>query len=62
MDQDHDFPSDALSQLQLRVARRADELARDSKVATSLNLHCWLAAESELIEGADSLVALTTNP
>jgi len=52
MDQNAEFPADALSQLQLRVARRADELVRDSKVATPLNLHCWFAAESELIEGA----------
>jgi hypothetical protein len=53
MDQDAESPSDALSQLQLRVARRADELVRDSKVSTPLNLHCWLMAESELIDGAE---------
>jgi hypothetical protein len=53
MDQHDDLSSDALSQLQLRVARRADELARDSKIATPLNLHCWLMAESELIHGAE---------
>jgi hypothetical protein len=52
MDQNDAFPSDALSLLQLRVARRADELARGSKVASPLNLHCWFAAESELVEGA----------
>jgi len=60
MDQNDEFPSDTLSQLQLRVARRADELVSDSKVATSLNLHRWFAAESELIEGAGSFVALKT--
>ena len=42
--------SDPLAQLQLCVARRADELARDSKFATPLNLHCWLAAELEVID------------
>jgi hypothetical protein len=52
MDQHDELSSDALSQLQLRVARRADELVRDSKVATPLNLHCWLVAESELFGGA----------
>jgi hypothetical protein len=52
MDQKDELSSDALSQLQLRVARRADELVRDSKVTTPLNLHCWLMAESELIDGA----------
>ena len=53
MDQNEEFSSDALSQLQLRVARRADELARDGKVTTPLN-RCWFMAESELIEGAGS--------
>ena len=50
MDQNSEFPLDALSQLQLRVALRADELARDNNIPTSLNLHCWLMAESELVE------------
>jgi hypothetical protein len=52
MDQDAEFPSDELSQLQLLVARRADEFARDSKIVTPLNLHCWIMAESELIDRA----------
>lgn len=52
MDPNAEMPSDALSRLQLRVARRADELARDTKIVTPLNLHCWMMAESELIEGA----------
>jgi hypothetical protein len=51
MEQNDEFPSDALSQLQLRVARRADELARDSKITTPRNLHCWFLAESELVKG-----------
>jgi hypothetical protein len=49
MDKSDELSSDALSQLQLRIARRADELARDSNVSTPMNLHCWLMAESELI-------------
>jgi len=51
MDQDSELPCDALSKLQLRVARRADELARNNQVVTPLNLHCWLMAEFELIDG-----------
>jgi hypothetical protein len=39
---------DELSRLQLLVARRADEIARDSTISTPLNLHCWLVAESEV--------------
>jgi hypothetical protein len=49
MDQDTNSSSDALSLLQLRIARRADELARGSTVITPLNLHCWFMAESEII-------------
>jgi hypothetical protein len=58
MDQNEGFPSDMLSQLQLRIARRADELVRESKIATPLNLHCWFAAESEL----GGAVAFTSVP
>jgi hypothetical protein len=50
MHRDDEFPLDALSQLQLRVARRADQLALEIKIPTPMNLHCWLMAESELIE------------
>ena len=41
-------PLDELSQLQLRVARRADEIAWASRLASGLNLHCWLLAEAEV--------------
>jgi hypothetical protein len=51
MHQNDELAWDALSQLQLRVARRADELARDSKVSSLPNHHCWLMAESELLDG-----------
>jgi hypothetical protein len=52
MDLEDELSADALSHLQLRVARRADELVRESKVATPMNLHCWLMAESEMIDSA----------
>jgi hypothetical protein len=54
MDQDVELPSDELSQLQLRVARRADEIVRDSAFVTPLNLHCWFMAEYELVHGNDA--------
>lgn len=40
---------DALTDLELEVARRADELARVRARTTSLNLHCWLLAEAEVL-------------
>jgi hypothetical protein len=53
MDPAIDFSSDLLSHLQLRIARRADELVRDCKVLTPLNLHCWFTAESEIMKDTD---------
>jgi hypothetical protein len=50
MHQDDEIPLDELTRLQISVARRADELARDCKVRTPLNIHCWLMAESEHID------------
>lgn len=44
-------PSDLLTDLELQVARRADELARVRPNATTLNLHCWLLAEAEILTG-----------
>ena len=41
--------ADELLELQLRVARRADELATARKTQTALNLHCWLMAETEVL-------------
>jgi hypothetical protein len=49
MDHSIEVPADALSQLQLRIARRADELARNSDVVTPRNSHCWFLAETELL-------------
>jgi hypothetical protein len=51
MDQIVEAPDDALSQLQLRIAQRADELATTCEVVTPLNLHCWFIAEAEHISG-----------
>jgi hypothetical protein len=42
---------DSLLTLQLRVARRADELARARAEPAGLNLHCWLLAEREVLSG-----------
>lgn len=42
-------PDDDLFSLQLRVARKADELARVRRTGSGLNLHCWLLAEAELL-------------
>ena len=44
-------PDESLLTLQLRVARRADELARARVAPTGLNLHCWLLAEREVLNG-----------
>lgn len=41
--------SDALFALQIRVARRADELARAQAPGSGLNLVCWLVAEAEIL-------------
>lgn len=40
---------DGLLHLQLRVARRADELAATRERGSILNLHCWLLAETEVL-------------
>lgn len=45
---DSDAFSNELTSLQLRVARRADELARLQRYPTPLNIHCWLQAEVEM--------------
>jgi hypothetical protein len=44
-----DFVIDELFELQLRIARRADDIARSRSVRSSLNLECWLLAEQEFI-------------
>ena len=42
-------PTDALTEIELRVARRADELARERETHTPLDLDCWLLAEAEIL-------------
>jgi hypothetical protein len=42
---------EGLLDLQLRIARRADEFARDRFAPRGLNLHCWLLAEREILSG-----------
>lgn len=41
--------TEGLFDLQLRVARKADELARNGSNRGGLSLHCWLLAEAEII-------------
>jgi hypothetical protein len=43
-----------LTELQIQVARRADELALQRPRGNSLNLHCWLVAEMEILGQAFS--------
>ena len=47
----------ALFELQLRVARRADELAREQPDIGGLQLHCWLLSEEELLHKVDGGVS-----
>lgn len=51
----------ALDDLELAVARRADELAGSGRWHTSLNLHCWLEAEQEILGSAVSLASPAAN-
>jgi hypothetical protein len=41
--------TDELFELQLRIARRADDIAQSRSVRTSMNLECWLLAEEEFL-------------
>jgi hypothetical protein len=40
-----------LDELELRIARRADQLADRCPEPTALNLRCWLLAEAEILRG-----------
>lgn len=40
-----------LDELELRIARRADQLAVTCPGPTRLNLRCWLLAEAEVLRG-----------
>lgn len=45
-----DATLEPLNELELQIARRADELAATRVARSSLNLVCWLQAEQELLE------------
>lgn len=47
---------DLLTEVELKIARRADEFARLLPSRSMLNLQCWLLAEAELL-GRDSAQA-----
>jgi hypothetical protein len=49
MDPSAEPTPDPLLRLELDIARRADEIARESRLGSSLNLHCWLVAETEVL-------------
>lgn len=40
---------DLLTEVELKIARRADEFARTLPSRSLLNLQCWLLAEAELL-------------
>lgn len=48
---DSGFGPETLFDFQLRVARRADEIAQAQPRDSALNLHCWLLAEHEVLSG-----------
>ncbi|MES2695539.1 MAG: hypothetical protein V4773_18830 [Verrucomicrobiota bacterium] len=41
--------ADLLLEIELKIARRADEFAREVRRDSSLNLYCWLLAEAEVL-------------
>lgn len=41
---------ESLAELELQIARRADELAATRIDRSSLNLVCWLQAEQEILD------------
>lgn len=49
-----DVRPDKLFELQLAIARKADQLTLARASGPGLNLHCWLLAEAELLGGAVS--------
>lgn len=47
----HGEAADELLTLELRIARRADELARGPAGRAPSQLECWLEAEAEVFRG-----------
>lgn len=54
--------ADPLLDLEIRVARRADELAQAHTMRTGLNLHCWLVAEAEVLRQHATKLAQSAAP
>jgi hypothetical protein len=52
-------PLDPLAELQLRVARRADELSRGNESTPSRDVLLWFQAEKEIL-GADAVPAASS--
>jgi hypothetical protein len=46
---------DVLTDLEVRIARRADQIAAVQPACPGSNLFCWLAAEQEILATADYL-------
>jgi hypothetical protein len=46
---------DVLTELEVRIARRADQIAAVQPVSPGSNLFCWLTAEHEILATADYL-------
>jgi hypothetical protein len=57
-----ELPADELVQLQLRVARRADEIAQTQRHTTVSNFHCWLLAEAEVLKAESGLSGFGWEP
>lgn len=55
---------ESLAELELQIARRADELAATRVDRSSLNLVCWLQAEQEILDPIlkKSVAQVTPNP
>jgi hypothetical protein len=46
---------DVLTDLEVRIARRADQIAAAQPTRPGSNLYCWLTAEHEILAKADFL-------
>jgi hypothetical protein len=46
---------DVLTDLEVKIARRADQIAASQPVRPGSNLFCWLTAEHEILASADYL-------
>jgi hypothetical protein len=53
----HTSTDEALLEMELKIARRADQFARELRRQSSLNLVCWLMAEAEVL-GASAVQAI----